>query len=86
MHQGNGFGTLLMRAAIALAQARGEEIGIAVLGSPDFYRRFGFRDAAELDIGGPWAAPGGIFQVLPLTDEAALPGGAVDYPAAFSNV
>ncbi|MEO8246643.1 MAG: N-acetyltransferase [Chloroflexota bacterium] len=86
MHQGNGFGTLLMRAAVALAQGRDEEAGIAVLGSPEFYRRFGFQDAAELDISGPWSAPGGVFQVLPLTDAAAVPGGILDYPAAFSSI
>lgn len=86
MHQTNGVGTLLMRAAIALAQARGEEAGIAVLGSPEFYGDFGFRDAAEFEISGPWLAPGGVFQVLPLTDAAALPAGALDYPAAFSSL
>ena len=86
MHQNNGVGTLLMRAATALAQARGEEAGIAVLGSPDFYGRFGFVDAAELGIGGPWPAPGGVFQVLPLTDAAQLPSGTLEYPAPFSSL
>jgi putative acetyltransferase len=86
MHQTNGVGTLLMRAATALAQARGEEAGIAVLGSPEFYRSFGFRDSAEFDITGPWPSPGGVFQVLPLTDAATLGGGTLDYPAAFNNL
>ena len=86
MHQGNGVGTLLLRAATALAESRGEEAGIAVLGPPEFYGRFGFVDAAELGISGPWPAPGGVFQVMPITDAASLPSGTLDYPAAFSHL
>ena len=86
MHQGNGFGTLLLRAAIALARARAEEAGIAVLGSPEFYGRFGFEDAATFGISGPWPAPGGVFQVLPLDAAHPLPSGALDYPAPFARL
>jgi putative acetyltransferase len=84
MHQGNGVGTLLMKAGIALARARDDAGGIAVLGSPEFYRRFDFEDAAVFGITGPWPARGGAFQVLPLRDAAAMPGGSLDYPAAFA--
>ncbi len=86
MHQGNGFGTLLMRAATALAHARGEEAGIAVLGSPEFYGRFGFVDAAAHDISGPWQAPGGVFQVMPMVEAATLPGGTLEYPPPFRGL
>ena len=86
MHQGNGFGTLLMRAATALARARDEEAGIAVLGSPEFYNRFGFADAMAFGISGPWPAPGGAFQVMPITEGASLPSGTLAYPAPFSSL
>lgn len=87
LHQGRGIGTLLTRAALALADARSHEIGIAVLGAPNFYRRFGFVSADAEAISGPWKAAAGVFQVLPLTAAGeALPPGVVAYPAAFSLV
>ncbi len=88
MHQGRGIGTLLMRAGMALAGNRAEEAAVVVLGSPEFYGRFGFRSAADADISGPWPAPEGVFQVLPLQlpdGERQLPPGTVAYPAAFSG-
>lgn len=85
MHQGRGVGTLLMRAGVALAGAREDEVGIAVLGSPEFYGRFGFVSAADLEIEGPWPAPPGVFQVQPLGG-AELPAGTVSYPAPFSHL
>ncbi len=85
LHQGRGMGTLLMRAGVALAAARGDEAGIAVLGSPEFYGRFGFVSAADLEIDGPWPAPPGVFQVQSLRD-APLPPGTVSYPAPFSQL
>lgn len=89
MHQGRGIGTLLMRAGVALASNRAEEAAVVVLGSPEFYGRFGFTSAADAGIDGPWPAPDGVFQVLPLpTAEAPrpLPPGTVAYPAAFSGI
>lgn len=86
MHQGRGIGTLLMRAGLALAHARGNELGVAVLGSPNFYGRFGFRAAEEAGIDGPWPVAPGVFQVLRLDPERRLPAGTVNYPAAFSHV
>lgn len=85
MHQARGVGTLLMRAGVALAGTRADEIGIAVLGSPEFYGRFGFVPADDLEIVGPWPAPPGVFQVLPLGG-AALPAGTVSYPAPFAQL
>ena len=85
MHQGRGIGTLLTRAGLALADARGMEAGVAVLGAPEFYRRFGFVAAEADGIDGLWKAPAGVFQVLPLSAaDGDLPEGVVSYPAAFS--
>lgn len=87
LHQGRGIGTLLTRAGLALADVRGIEAGVAVLGSPDFYRRFGFVAAEAEGIDGPWDAPPGVFQVLALGSAGPeLPEGVVTYPAPFSLV
>lgn len=89
MHQSRGIGTLLVRAGLALAENRGQEAAVVVLGSPEFYAPFGFRSAAEAGIGGPWTSPAGVFQVLHLQSadgEGQLPVGTVAYPAAFSGL
>lgn len=87
LHQGRGIGTLLTRAGLALADVRGIEAGVAVLGSPDFYRRFGFVAAEAEGIDGPWKAAPGVFQVLALAGAVGeLPEGVIAYPAPFSLV
>ena len=63
--QRHGIGSALMNETIARANAAGES-GIALLGSPEYYPRFGFVPAASLGVaaaGGSW---GDHFQLLPL--------------------
>ena len=84
-HWGRGIGSELVRAALAVADGRGEEF-VIVLGSPDYYRRFGFAPAATYDIGGPYEAAGEAFQVRPRTDVGALSPGTAVYPPMFSAV
>jgi putative acetyltransferase len=89
MHQSRGIGTLLMRAGLALAENRAAEAAVVVLGSPEFYGRFGFRSAADAGVGGPWTSPAGVFQVLllePADDGRGLPAGTVTYPASFGGL
>ena len=45
--QGQGIGAALVRAALEEATQRGERV-VMLLGSPAFYRRFGFRARARL--------------------------------------
>jgi hypothetical protein len=69
--QRKGIGSALMKETIARANAAGES-GIALLGSPEYYPRFGFVPAATLGVLAPEEAWGDHFQLLPL---ALWPGG-----------
>ena len=60
-----------MKETIRRANAAGES-GIALLGSPDYYSRFGFVPATSLGVLPPDEAWGDYFQLLPL---ARWPGG-----------
>jgi predicted N-acetyltransferase YhbS len=60
-----------MKETIVRANAAGES-GIALLGSPEYYPRFGFVPAATLGVEAPEEAWGDHFQLLPL---ALWPGG-----------
>ncbi|OAE01183.1 ACT domain-containing protein [Arthrobacter sp. OY3WO11] len=70
-HQRHGIGSALMKETIQRANAAGES-GIALLGSPGYYSRFGFVPAASLGVLPPDDAWGDYFQLLPL---ALWPGG-----------
>jgi len=55
--QRTGVGTVLVHALLAVAEAADERL-VALLGSPDYYRRFDFVPAAELGVTPPdpaWA-------------------------------
>ncbi|MET4094607.1 N-acetyltransferase [Arthrobacter sp. UYCu712] len=69
--QRHGIGSALMKETIARANAAGER-GIALLGSPDYYSRFGFVPSTSLGVDAPDHAWGMHFQLLPL---AVWPGG-----------
>jgi predicted N-acetyltransferase YhbS len=69
--QRHGIGTALMNNTIARANAAGEG-GIALLGSTEYYSRFGFVPAASFGVLPPDEAWGDHFQLLPL---ALWPGG-----------
>jgi predicted N-acetyltransferase YhbS len=69
--QRNGIGSALMRETVLRANAAGER-GIALLGSTEYYPRFGFVPASSLGIEAPDGNWGDNFQFLPL---ALWPGG-----------
>jgi predicted N-acetyltransferase YhbS len=69
--QRHGIGSALMNDTIARANAAGEG-GIALLGSTEYYSRFGFVPAASFGVLPPEEAWGDHFQLLPL---ALWPGG-----------
>ncbi|WP_326957872.1 MULTISPECIES: N-acetyltransferase [unclassified Arthrobacter] len=69
--QRHGIGSALMKESIARANAAGER-GIALLGDPEYYSRFGFVTSTSLGVQGSDPAWGAHFQVLPL---AVWPGG-----------
>jgi predicted N-acetyltransferase YhbS len=69
--QRHGIGSALMRETVVRANAAGEK-GIALLGSTEYYPRFGFVPATSLGVEAPDRSWGDHFQLLPL---ALWPGG-----------
>lgn len=69
--QRHGIGSALMRETVVRANAAGER-GIALLGSTEYYARFGFVPSSSLGIEAPDKNWGDNFQFLPL---ALWPGG-----------
>ena len=59
---------------------------IVLLGSPDFYGRFGFVAASWVGIDAPDPAWGRYFQVLPLAAHDARMVGRFRYPAPFEGL
>lgn len=84
-HQGRGVGSALIHAVIGAAEATGRRI-LVLLGSPDYYARFGFRPAEQLGIQSPVPGWGDHFQVLPLS--AYDPGliGTFSYAQPFREL
>jgi putative acetyltransferase len=64
--QGQGVGTALVHALVAVAEACDERL-VALLGAPGYYRRFGFTAATELGIESPDPAWGEHFQARQLS-------------------
>jgi putative acetyltransferase len=89
-HQGCGYGMEVVQAALDAAAELGEQL-VVVLGNPSYYRRFGFRPAAELGLTSPWSGLGDPWQALTLPADAsgaaaAPPRGEVRYPAPWAAV
>ena len=74
---GRGIGSALVKRGIADMRERGAK-GIVLLGSPEYYWRFGFEHDPVLIYPGP---PPEYFQRLVLDGDA--PSGTVSYPPAF---
>ena len=82
-HQGRGIGSALMDALITAADVAQVPL-VVLLGSPQYYSRFGFRPAGELGVTSPEAAWGDAFQARPLTAYTPLVAGPFQYAPAFS--
>jgi predicted N-acetyltransferase YhbS len=83
--QRHGIGSALMQETVSRANAAGER-GIALLGNPEYYSRFGFVPSVSLGIEPPEAQWGEHFQMLPL---AVWPGGVhgtFRYAAPFERL
>jgi putative acetyltransferase len=83
--QGRGVGSALVHAVLAAADAL-DLAGVALLGDPRFYARFGFVAAADLGIRPPVAEWAEHFQVRPLTAGTAGRPGTFRYPPAFARI
>lgn len=76
-YQRQGIGTALIEAGLSRLEALGAQ-GCCLVGYPDFYRRFGFRNVAGLVHEG---VPPEVFLVLPFGDR--VPQGTVAFHEAF---
>ena len=81
-HQRDGVGLALMHAVLGAADALGEPI-VALLGDPEYYRRFGFAPARTYDIAAPNEAWGDHFQVRTLATYRPELRGTFRYAAPF---
>jgi len=84
-HQGDGVGSALVHAVVAAAEAMGEPL-VALLGSTEYYGRFGFVPAHELGVDAPDPAWGDHFQVRTLASHSNDLRGSFEYAAPFSEV
>ena len=81
--QRRGIGTVLVHALLAVAEAADERL-VALLGSPDYYRRFDFVPAAELGVVPPDPAWGEHFQARHLNGPPVR--GAFRYAEPFRRL
>ena len=84
-HQGHGIGLALMHATIGAADALGEPL-IALLGSPDYYARFGFVASATAGVTAPEPGWGPHFQVRTLTMHRPEIRGRFRYARPFDEI
>ena len=81
-HQRSGIGSALVHAVLGAAEAR-DERAVILLGSPDYYSRFGFRRASEFGITPPDPAWEPYFQARLFSD---VPAGAFRYAEPFNRL
>lgn len=77
-HQRHGIGTALMNEGLSRLKARGAR-GCVLVGDPNYYRRFGFRNLPALTLEG---VPPEYFLAMPFGEDMAR--GAVVFHSAFS--
>lgn len=84
-HQRRGIGGRLVAAGTEAARAQGFA-ALCVLGSPQFYPRFGFLPASHFGISCEYDVPGGAFMAQELFPGAVKGhGGLFRYHAAFTQ-
>lgn len=83
--QRRGIGSALLRETARRAEDAGEP-GIALLGSTEYYPRFGFLPASKLGVTAPDPAWGDHFQLLPLKTWPDGVSGTFRYAAPFQTL
>ena len=82
--QGQGVGSTLMSAVLGAARALDEPV-VVLLGSPEYYSRFGFGAASALGIAAPDPEWGDYFQALAL-GTGPVPSGTFRYAEPFDRL
>jgi predicted N-acetyltransferase YhbS len=80
--QRRGAGGTVVRAALELAAAGGEQV-VLVLGHPAYYPRFGFVPASGYGIKPPFEVPDEAMMALALDPGRPVPAGSIRYADAF---
>lgn len=80
--QHRGVGSAVIRACLAAAVERGEDL-VLVLGHPEYYPRFGFAPASRWGIRAPIEVPDAAMMALLLRAGAPVPAGVIRWAAAF---
>jgi len=80
-----GIGSELINASIKLAKEKGYG-AIVVLGHPEYYKRFGFVQARELQVSCNLPAPEDALTVMEIVDGNLAGGGHVEYPEPFISL
>ena len=83
-HRGQGIGTALVNGVLGAADALGHTL-VGVLGSPEFYGRFGFETSTVHGIEAPESWWGESFQVRTLTTASPQMQGRFGYAPAFTR-
>jgi putative acetyltransferase len=84
-HQRRGIGSALVNELLSRAGRRGETV-VALLGDPNYYRRFGFRESTWFSIQPPHDEWGHHFQALTLPAHDPLMRGRFRYAAPFDRL
>jgi putative acetyltransferase len=84
-HQRRGIGTRLIRAGLARATTLGYDF-VAVLGEPDYYRRFGFQTASGLGLGNEYGVDESFMALALSTTGLTGVWGLVRYEPEFTAV
>lgn len=84
-HQRQGIGAMLINATVTAANAAGES-AIVLLGSVDYFPRFGFLPADSLGIASPDRSWGSHFMALPLSGYGTDTRGQFRYAEPFSRL
>ncbi|MFI6340287.1 GNAT family N-acetyltransferase [Streptomyces sp. NPDC050535] len=84
-HQRRGVGLALVHTVLGAADALGEPL-VALLGSPAYYGRYGFRPSTEYGIAPPDPAYGDYFQVRTLSAYEPTLRGTFAYATPFDDL
>jgi putative acetyltransferase len=84
-HQRRGVGLALVHTVLGAADALGEPL-VALLGSPAYYRRYGFRPSTEYGITAPDPGYSEYFQVRPLSAYGPTLRGSFAYAEPFDHL
>lgn len=83
-HQNKGVGSALIKEGIKKAKEMGFG-GVIVLGNPDYYKKFGFKEAGKWKISAPFKVEEKFFMALEMIPDTLIEG-TLEYAAEFMEI